>query len=150
MPEPQKQSNVDTVVLIGTKLHPMISYNEAKGLAQRYLEENLEGMVYVGEPDAEWEGHWVFPYDSKRYLETKHIEDAIGGNLPVLVNKETGILSTMPPFWKRKEFQEARNKGLIITGEDRVVNQTKRVLKKWFLAGLGVAVLVLSYLLLSN
>jgi len=33
---------------------------------------------------------WVFFYDSKRYLETGSINDALAGNGPVIVNKHDG------------------------------------------------------------
>lgn len=33
---------------------------------------------------------WVFFYDSKKYLETANINDAIAGNGPVFVNKNDG------------------------------------------------------------
>ncbi len=35
---------------------------------------------------------WVFFYDSRKYLETGNISDAIAGNGPVFVNRHSGMV----------------------------------------------------------
>jgi len=47
---------------------------------------------------------WVFFYDSKRYLETRNINDAIAGNGPVFVNKQDGAIEFCGSYKSVQEF----------------------------------------------
>jgi hypothetical protein len=47
---------------------------------------------------------WVFFYDSKKYLETGNINDAIAGNGPIFVNKHTGRIEFCGSYKSVQEF----------------------------------------------
>jgi len=46
-------------------------------------------MVVVDENTIEKSWGWVFFYESSLYLESKNISDALAGNAPLIVNKDT-------------------------------------------------------------
>lgn len=46
---------------------------------------------------------WIFFYDSKKYLETGNINDAIAGNGPIFVNKHDGKIEF---YGSRKSIEE--------------------------------------------
>jgi len=47
---------------------------------------------------------WVFFYDSKKYLETGNVDDAIAGNGPVFVNKHDGSIEFCGSYKSVQEF----------------------------------------------
>ena len=69
----------------------MLSIIEAKNIAIRELEKsrdsNLELLISGSE---EYELHFVFYYNSKKYIETKNPGFLLGGNAPIIVDKLTG------------------------------------------------------------
>jgi len=56
-----------------------------------YSSDNAERVV-LDDATIEKEYGWVFFYQSKKYLETGKINDALAGNAPIIVNKRTGEL----------------------------------------------------------
>jgi hypothetical protein len=67
----------------------VVVYGEAKRKAQRLLDES-PGGPYVITGDQEFDVGWVFFYDSRRHQETGNLYDALGGNAPILIDRETG------------------------------------------------------------
>ena len=47
---------------------------------------------------------WVFFYDSKKYLETRNINEAIAGNGPVFVNKHDGTIEFCGSYKSVQDF----------------------------------------------
>jgi hypothetical protein len=49
---------------------------------------------------------WVFFYDSRQYIETRSVFDAIGGNGPVVVLAESGeVVRLGPPSHQRRSSE---------------------------------------------
>lgn len=75
----------------------MITKENAIKIAQRYIEdEQLNSgynLVLLLEATIEFEFGWVFFYQSKEFVETGEIGEMLGGNSPIIVNKEVGIVS---------------------------------------------------------
>jgi hypothetical protein len=66
----------------------VITYDEARRAAQRRLGASRTELVIIGEQ--EFADGWVFFYDSVEHQRTGRIEDALGGNAPILIDRETG------------------------------------------------------------
>ena len=71
-----------------------------KEQAQKIVESKLAGMCQIpGDSFVILENStiqrpfgWVFFFDSKRYLETDNVNDAIAGNGPIFVNQTDGTV----------------------------------------------------------
>jgi hypothetical protein len=81
-----------------------MTYSDAKNLAERHISEvfqDVEGdLVILDEHTLERPYGWVFFYDSRGYIETGDLSQALAGNAPVLVHKKDGhidILGTALP-----------------------------------------------------
>jgi hypothetical protein len=72
---------------------PMISKLKAITIANQYLAElSKEGaleLIMVGEPEVTEKGH-LFYFNSRKWIEEEDMRSALFGNLPFLVNSETG------------------------------------------------------------
>ena len=64
----------------------------ARKLAEKELEDQ-SGVDAVITYEEETESGWVFYYESKEFVETGRIGSALAGNLPIMINRETGKLS---------------------------------------------------------
>ncbi|GAA0561926.1 YrhB domain-containing protein [Chitinophaga japonensis] len=74
----------------------MITLDDAINIAREYLHSvrvtpPLELELLLDDV-IEFEYGWVFFYQSKEYLKTGDILDALGGNAPIIVNKFDGSL----------------------------------------------------------
>ena len=76
----------------------MLTQEEAKELVyacinaeDSYAEQTVE-LVIIDDETIEKEYGWVFFYQTKEYLKTGNIVDALVGNAPYIVNKYTGEL----------------------------------------------------------
>ena len=67
----------------------MVTYEEARQSAQRLL-DGLHGGPYVTTGYQEYPVGWVFFWDSRQHQESGSLLDALGGNAPVLVDRDTG------------------------------------------------------------
>lgn len=69
----------------------LLDKNEAKAVAREYLKSVCEPETFpieiLDEQTIERPYGWVFFYQSKKYLETGLISDALVGNGPILVDK---------------------------------------------------------------
>lgn len=78
---------------------------------------------------------WCFFYQSREYLETRNIWDALAGNAPLLVERETGHLIELGTAYPYEKYLEAYEKGffrhfdLTIT-RLRLWHETIRMLRK--------------------
>jgi hypothetical protein len=72
-----------------------ISFQEAKKLAYEYVcqQECDFELVILDDKTLEEEFGWVFFYTTKKYLETGNFRDLVGGNAPIIIDKETGQLT---------------------------------------------------------
>ena len=88
--------------------HRMLTEQQAREIA----------YTHINEPDPHWkekpemvitqiqvhELGWLFYWTSSRYLKTQNISDALAGNGPILVSRETGDFEgagTAPPHEQR-------------------------------------------------
>ena len=73
----------------------MIDRQQAQELAQArvagFERESGIGLVIIHQDTVEFEGGWIFYWDSKAYLQTQDFADAIGGNAPVVVFRDGAI-----------------------------------------------------------
>ncbi|WP_338868493.1 YrhB domain-containing protein [Spirosoma sp. SC4-14] len=93
----------------------MLTYEEARELVESHLQKKTESQVdydpvylaYLQRNDPtyvqkkvtlvltnsqEESFGWVFFYNSKEFVETGNISHALGGNSPIIINKQTGEL----------------------------------------------------------
>lgn len=67
----------------------MVTYEEARQSAQRLL-DGSPGGLYVITGDVEYPVGWVFFYDSRQHQESGSLLDALAGNAPILIDRDTG------------------------------------------------------------
>jgi hypothetical protein len=67
----------------------VVTYEEARQSAQRLL-DGLHGGPYVITGNQEYPVGWVFFWDSRQHQESGSLLDALAGNAPVLVDRDTG------------------------------------------------------------
>jgi hypothetical protein len=67
----------------------VVVYGEARRKAQRLLDES-PGGPFVITGDQEFDAGWVFFYDSQQHQETGNLYDALAGNAPIFIDRETG------------------------------------------------------------
>jgi Immunity protein 35 len=67
----------------------MVTYEQARGQAQRLLDAS-QGGPYVITGDQEFDVGWVFFFDSQRHQESGNFLDSLGGNAPILIDRDTG------------------------------------------------------------
>ena len=72
----------------------MLTRTQAREIVQAELLRRCQipgdSFVIIDDLTVERPFGWVFFYDSKKYLDSGRVEDAIAGNGPVLVNKNSG------------------------------------------------------------
>ena len=72
----------------------MITVDAAFEIAERYVQTlgHASGidLVLLEEPISSGNFGWVFGYESRVFLETNDIRDAIAGNAPILIDKNSG------------------------------------------------------------
>ncbi len=73
-----------------------ISFEEAKRIANQWLlDQNCDfEIVLIDESTLKEDFGWIFFYQSKKYLETKNFRDMLAGNAPLIIDQETGELTT--------------------------------------------------------
>lgn len=72
--------------------------DEARQIASSYakgIERDDCELVLLDSSTIERSFGWVFFYQSKRYLETGEMSDALAGNAPILVEKAGGRIHTL-------------------------------------------------------
>jgi hypothetical protein len=69
------------------------TYEEARQGAQRLL-DGLGGGPYVITGDQEYPVGWVFFWDSRQHQESGDLPDALSGNAPILIDRDTGQVRT--------------------------------------------------------
>jgi hypothetical protein len=76
-----------------------MTLEEARETALKYIAQHSSPELELALDDAQTaEGarHWVFFYNSRAYLESGPIGDALAGNGPLAVDKESGDLRVLP------------------------------------------------------
>jgi hypothetical protein len=77
----------------------MVDQEHARRIAEILLDpfqaQIDEKLVFV-EPPLRFSGGWIFVYDSERYIETRELSAAVGGNAPIAVfeSGEVELLSS--------------------------------------------------------
>lgn len=67
----------------------VVTYEEARQSAQRLL-DGLRGGRFVITGDQEYLVGWVFFFDSRQHQESGSFLDGLGGNAPILIDRDTG------------------------------------------------------------
>ncbi len=70
----------------------MLTLTKAKQRAIEYLSQIANDLELYDEPIHEGDYGWVFSYQSKIYLNSNDMDDALCGNAPLLVDKHSSIL----------------------------------------------------------
>lgn len=68
----------------------MLTAKVAKELVERHLGAANLNWVVTDAPHYEGQTCWVFSYQSKAYIESGNITDALAGNAPLLVERSNG------------------------------------------------------------
>jgi len=92
----------------------MISIDQARTIASKYVAEQqidcaLELML-VSEPLAEGDFGWAFGWTSKKFFETGCISAALGGNSPVIVDREDGSTHVTGTAYEIEHYVEEYKK----------------------------------------
>lgn len=78
----------------------MIDLSAARAIAEEHLRAFEAGgsppLALMDEHTREEDFGWVFFYNSARFLETRALRDALAGNGPLVVDRETGHVTTLP------------------------------------------------------
>ena len=78
----------------------MISEEEAVEIATQFIAKAaiaVDGGVAISIPQTIRKPYgWIFFYNSRRYLETGDALEALGGNGPIVVEREGGRLHVLP------------------------------------------------------
>lgn len=84
----------------------MLTYEEAKGNVEKALISKIPGTECVVRDDlrVELSECWVFYYNSRKWLETGNLMDALAGNGPVAVGKSDGAVIFCRPFSTHAEI----------------------------------------------
>jgi len=128
----------------------MIDVLEARRLVQQHLDGDRgdpSWLVLTGEQ--EFAEGWVFYYDSRRHQATRALVDSVGGNSPIIVNRETGELKSTGTARPTEEYLaeyiesrrriregwpvelDGRLRDLLILVRDRVSGRTARILSHY-------------------
>jgi Immunity protein 35 len=67
----------------------VVTYEEARHSAQRLL-DGLHGGPYVITENQQYPVGWVFFWDSRQHQESGSLSDELGGNAPILIDRDTG------------------------------------------------------------
>jgi Immunity protein 35 len=109
----------------------MISEAEAFDIAQRFIARMTTsaegGAVIVAARTIQKPYGWIFFYNSRRYLETSDPLEALAGNGPIVVDRETGELHALGSSSDAPESIAAFEKAAGLYGEpgsDRVNSKT--------------------------
>lgn len=75
----------------------MIELDQALKIAATYVND-LQDKIGVSlhlleQPIVEGDYGWVFGYNSKEYIETKRLSAALAGNAPIIVDRNTGLVT---------------------------------------------------------
>ena len=76
----------------------MISIEDARRIAEEYLDENVRErfdfeVVVVDVSIKDVGNFWIFPYNGRAYVDQNDFREAMAGNVPIVVDKETGRAS---------------------------------------------------------
>lgn len=84
----------------------MLTKTEALELVAKKLQQLSPDnpFIVVDEGTIEKPYGWVFFFNSKKYLETKEISDALAGNGPVIINKHDETVEFFGTFKSPSEF----------------------------------------------
>lgn len=75
----------------------MLSYHQARAIAESKIQQWRhpdDQLVIVENKIIEKPYAWIFPYTSKKFLETGDYRYALGGNSPLFIDKLDGRIST--------------------------------------------------------
>jgi hypothetical protein len=72
----------------------MISVDDARKIAEAFLDANVRDrfdheVMIVDDAVEDIGVAWVFPYDGRAYIEAEDWREAMAGNTPLVVDKET-------------------------------------------------------------
>lgn len=72
-----------------------ITLNDAQTLAEEYISklDVDEELVVLDDETLTEDFGWVFFYNTKKFQETGDFRDMVGGNAPIIIDKESGRLT---------------------------------------------------------
>jgi len=73
----------------------MLSINSAREMVKEHLAHASDDFEVYADPILQGEYGWVFGYQSKHYIHTENVVDALAGNAPLLVDKNEGSLHVL-------------------------------------------------------
>ena len=73
----------------------MITVDAAREIAKRHVQSLGEDLTLFEKPITFGDYGWVFSYQSKAFIETNDISDALAGNAPILIDSDQGRLFTL-------------------------------------------------------
>ncbi|HEV2990128.1 MAG TPA: YrhB domain-containing protein [Candidatus Angelobacter sp.] len=107
----------------------MITFEQAKEKAQRKLLEMASEVpqrefTILEDRILERSRGWMFPYNTKRFLETKNPLDGVVGNGPIFVDRADESVHVLPSGGYRHWLEEYERTGMPprITGEMRWIS----------------------------
>ena len=114
----------------------MLTHQEARTIAQEELKSipvigDDGGLTIVDSATIEKPYVWIFFYNSKRYIETGNIKDALGGNAPLFISKLNGHIftfSTGLSIEKMIDEYEEQEKAWELTLTENIYADTAKLL----------------------
>ncbi|MEP2151701.1 MAG: YrhB domain-containing protein [Roseobacter sp.] len=73
----------------------ILAIDAARKMANEYVMQVSDDVEIYDDPIVECQFGWVFGYQSKRYIQTGHILDALAGNAPILIDKNKASLHVL-------------------------------------------------------
>ncbi len=73
----------------------MLTIDTARNIAEEHLAASAQEVKLFHDPIHEGEYGWVFSYQSKQYIRSRSISDALVGNSPLLIDKHTAKLHVL-------------------------------------------------------
>ena len=74
----------------------MITRKEARLLAEREARSRLESAVILDDNTVENDFGWVFFWNTEAFGRTGDVSDAVTGNKPIIIERTTGRVGTLP------------------------------------------------------
>ena len=73
----------------------MITVDAAREIAKRHVQSFGEDLTLLEKPVTFGDYGWVFSYQSKAFIETNDLRDALAGNAPILIDRDQGQIFTL-------------------------------------------------------
>ncbi|SFJ69974.1 ribosomal protein L7/L12 [Jannaschia pohangensis] len=82
----------------------MITIDAAREIAKRHVQSLGEDLMLFDKPITFGDYGWVFSFQSKVFIETNDIRDALVGNAPILVDSDKGQIFTLGTAYEVSKY----------------------------------------------